>query len=140
MALPVPCFSPAIPSFSKFRVVSQRVSFLQTSPASQPALLGDLGKSVPFSGHLFSKCQMEKRTAPRASNPARLWGCPAEFDPKGAQEQELGSSSPPSSHTLLDAVLQNLHDFGEAEDEEQKRIRKKRENKKRDVGTPEPPG
>lgn len=65
---------------------------------------------------------------------------PTEFDPKRAQEQELGSSSPPSSHPLLDAALQNPHDFGEAEDEaEQKRIRKKRENK-RDVGTPEPQG
>ncbi|XP_054432718.1 uncharacterized protein C1orf131 homolog [Pteronotus mesoamericanus] len=52
------------------------------------------------------------------------------------QEQEPASSSPPSSQ-LLDAVLQNLYDFGETEDEaERKRIRKKRENKKRDVEAP----
>nr|KAF6399587.1 hypothetical protein HJG59_001774 [Molossus molossus] len=52
------------------------------------------------------------------------------------RERGLGSSSPPSCQ-LLDAVLQNLYDFGETEDEaEEKRIRKKRENKKRDVGTP----
>ncbi|KAF6073116.1 hypothetical protein HJG60_001743 [Phyllostomus discolor] len=48
-----------------------------------------------------------------------------------ALEQGLGSSSPPSSQ-LLDAVLQNLYDFGQMEEEaERKRIRKKRENKRR---------
>ncbi|KAM5302014.1 40S small subunit processome assembly factor 1 isoform 1-T1 [Glossophaga mutica] len=53
-----------------------------------------------------------------------------------ALESGVGSSSPPSSQ-LLDAVLQNLYDFGQTEDEaERKRIRKKRENKKRDVETP----
>ncbi|XP_059533456.1 uncharacterized protein C1orf131 homolog isoform X1 [Myotis daubentonii] len=53
-----------------------------------------------------------------------------------AHEQGRGPSPPPSRQ-LLDAVLQNLYDFGETEDEaEQKRIRKKKENKKRDAGTP----
>lgn len=43
-----------------------------------------------------------------------------------------GPSSPPSCQ-LLDAVLQNLYDFGEAEDEaEQKRVRRKRENRERE--------
>nr|XP_053768523.1 uncharacterized protein C1orf131 homolog [Desmodus rotundus] len=52
-----------------------------------------------------------------------------------ALEQGLGASSPRSSR-LLDAVLQNLYDFGEREDEAgQKQIRKKKENK-RDVETP----
>ncbi|XP_055969614.1 uncharacterized protein C1orf131 homolog [Sorex fumeus] len=51
-----------------------------------------------------------------------------------AQSQE--SSMPPGSQTLLDTLLQNLYDFGEMEDEaEQKRLRKKRENKKKDIGT-----
>ncbi|KAF5922039.1 hypothetical protein HPG69_015489, partial [Diceros bicornis minor] len=64
-------------------------------------------------------------------------GCTAAADPTMAQDQGLGSSAPACSQTLLDAVLQNLYDFGETEDEaEQKKIRKKRENKKRDVGTP----
>ncbi|XP_014721162.1 uncharacterized protein C1orf131 homolog [Equus asinus] len=63
-------------------------------------------------------------------------GCTAAADPTMAQEQDLGSSAPACSQTLLDAVLQNLYDFGETEEEaEQKRIRKKRENKKRDEGT-----
>ncbi|PNI55162.1 C1orf131 isoform 4, partial [Pan troglodytes] len=45
-----------------------------------------------------------------------------------------GSSTPPSSPTLLDALLQNLYDFGGTEGEtEQKKIIKKRENKKRDL-------
>lgn len=60
-------------------------------------------------------------------------------DPTMVLEPEPGPgpSSPPSCQ-LLDAVLQNLYDFGEAEDEaEQKRVRRKRENKKRDVRTPE---
>ncbi|XP_036210633.1 uncharacterized protein C1orf131 homolog [Myotis myotis] len=53
-----------------------------------------------------------------------------------AHEQGRGPSPPPSRR-LLDAVLQNLYDFGETEDEaEQKRIRRKKENKKRDAGTP----
>ncbi|XP_053523272.1 uncharacterized protein C1orf131 homolog [Artibeus jamaicensis] len=53
-----------------------------------------------------------------------------------ALEQGLGSSSPRSSQ-LLDEVLQNLYDFGETEDEaERKRVRKKKENKQRDVETP----
>lgn len=39
-------------------------------------------------------------------------GSPAESDPTMALEQGLGSSSPQSSQ-LLDAVLQNLYDFGE---------------------------
>ncbi|XP_055003069.1 uncharacterized protein C1orf131 homolog [Sorex araneus] len=44
------------------------------------------------------------------------------------------SSAPPGSQTLLDNLLQNLYDFGELEDEaEQKRLRKKNENKKRDT-------
>lgn len=53
-----------------------------------------------------------------------------------AREPALGCSSSPS-HMLLDAVLQNLYDFGETEDEaEQKSIRKKRGNKKGDGGPP----
>lgn len=53
-----------------------------------------------------------------------------------ARELGLGCSSS-RSHTLLDAVLQNLYDFGDTEDEaEKKSIRKKRENKKGDVGPP----
>nr|XP_039320241.1 uncharacterized protein C1orf131 homolog isoform X2 [Saimiri boliviensis boliviensis] len=49
-------------------------------------------------------------------------------------EQGPGSATPSSSPTLLDALLQNLYDFGETEGEtEQKKILKKRENKKRDV-------
>lgn len=53
-----------------------------------------------------------------------------------AREPGPGASSS-RSHTLLDAVLQNLYDFGETEDEaEQKRNRKQTENKKRDVGPP----
>lgn len=53
-----------------------------------------------------------------------------------AREPGPGSSSS-VSHTLLDAVLQNLYDLGETEDEaEQKRVRKKRENKKGVVGPP----
>nr|XP_004028627.2 uncharacterized protein C1orf131 homolog isoform X1 [Gorilla gorilla gorilla] len=55
-------------------------------------------------------------------------------DPTMSQEQGPGSSTPPSSPTLLDALLQNLYDFGGTEGEtEQKKIIKKRENKKRDV-------
>ncbi|XP_027451728.1 uncharacterized protein C1orf131 homolog isoform X2 [Zalophus californianus] len=54
-----------------------------------------------------------------------------------AQEQGLGSRALPGSQTLLDALLRNLYDFGEAEDEaEQKSIRKRVENKKRGAGTP----
>jgi len=54
-----------------------------------------------------------------------------------AQEQGLGSRAPPGSQTLLDALLRNLYDFGETEDEaEQKRIRKRGENKKRGAGAP----
>lgn len=53
-----------------------------------------------------------------------------------AREPALGCSSSPSP-MLLDAVLQNLYDFGETEDEaEQKSIRKKRGNKKGDGGPP----
>ncbi|KAM5206419.1 40S small subunit processome assembly factor 1 isoform 1-T1 [Hipposideros larvatus] len=53
-----------------------------------------------------------------------------------ARQPALGCSSSPS-HMLLDAVLQNLYDFGETEDEaEQKSIRKKRGNKKGDGGPP----
>ncbi|XP_057592613.1 uncharacterized protein C1orf131 homolog [Hippopotamus amphibius kiboko] len=53
-----------------------------------------------------------------------------------AQEAGLATSAPPGSQALLDALLQNLYDFGETEDEvEQKRTRKKRE-KKRDTGIP----
>lgn len=53
-----------------------------------------------------------------------------------AREPGPGAASA-GSHTLLDAVLQTLYDFGETEDEaEQKRNRKKTENKKRDVGPP----
>ncbi|XP_027803760.2 40S small subunit processome assembly factor 1 [Marmota flaviventris] len=47
------------------------------------------------------------------------------------------SASPETavSETRLDSLLQTLYDLGETKDEsEQKRIRKKRENKKRDVG------
>ncbi|XP_011788696.1 PREDICTED: uncharacterized protein C1orf131 homolog isoform X3 [Colobus angolensis palliatus] len=55
-------------------------------------------------------------------------------DPTMSQEQGPGSATPPSSPTLLDALLQNLYDFGDREGEtEQKKIIKKRENKKRDV-------
>ncbi|XP_062066590.1 uncharacterized protein C1orf131 homolog [Lepus europaeus] len=46
--------------------------------------------------------------------------------------QEQGLAPPPSSPTLLDTLLQNLYDFGETEETEQKKIRKKRENKKKD--------
>ncbi|KAM8814276.1 40S small subunit processome assembly factor 1 isoform 2-T2 [Rhynchonycteris naso] len=53
-----------------------------------------------------------------------------------ARDPGLGTSLFPSSQ-LLDAVLQTLYDFGETEDEaEQKWIKKKRETKKRAVGTP----
>ncbi|XP_037676831.1 uncharacterized protein C1orf131 homolog [Choloepus didactylus] len=53
-----------------------------------------------------------------------------------AEEEALGSDGPAGSQTLLDSLLQNLYDFGETGDEtEQKRIKKKRENKKRDLGT-----
>uniref|UniRef100_A0A2K6G762 40S small subunit processome assembly factor 1 n=2 Tax=Propithecus coquereli TaxID=379532 RepID=A0A2K6G762_PROCO len=56
-------------------------------------------------------------------------------DPMMATEKGPGRVTPPGSPTLLDALLQNLYDFGETADEtEQKRIRKKRENKKTDVG------
>ncbi|XP_028745615.2 uncharacterized protein C1orf131 homolog isoform X1 [Peromyscus leucopus] len=52
-----------------------------------------------------------------------------------AAERESDSTEPPSSETLLDAVLRNLYDLGETEvEKEHKRIRKKRE-KKRDVET-----
>ncbi|CAK6442273.1 unnamed protein product [Pipistrellus nathusii] len=45
--------------------------------------------------------------------------------------------SPPPPPQLLDAVLQNLYDFGETEDEaERKRTRRKKENKKREAGAP----
>ncbi|XP_032098345.1 uncharacterized protein C1orf131 homolog isoform X1 [Sapajus apella] len=55
-------------------------------------------------------------------------------DPTMSQEQGPGSATPSSSPTLLDALLQNLYDFGETEGEtEQKKFLKKRENKKRDV-------
>ncbi|XP_036292225.2 uncharacterized protein C1orf131 homolog isoform X2 [Pipistrellus kuhlii] len=54
--------------------------------------------------------------------------------------REQGPSSPPSPPPppqLLDAVLQNLYDFGETEDgAERKRTRKKKENKKREAGAP----
>uniref|UniRef100_A0A8D2A370 Uncharacterized protein n=1 Tax=Sus scrofa TaxID=9823 RepID=A0A8D2A370_PIG len=54
-----------------------------------------------------------------------------------AQDPGLPTPASPGSQTLLDALLQNLYDFGETEDEaEQKRVRKKRESKKRDMGTP----
>ncbi|XP_012586709.1 PREDICTED: uncharacterized protein C1orf131 homolog [Condylura cristata] len=59
-----------------------------------------------------------------------------------AREQAEGASAPLGSQTLLDNLLQNLYDFdppdpGETEGEtEHKRIRKKRENKKRDVEAP----
>ncbi|XP_034864345.1 uncharacterized protein C1orf131 homolog isoform X1 [Mirounga leonina] len=54
-----------------------------------------------------------------------------------ARQQGLGSRAPPGSQTLLDALLRNLYDFGETEDEaEQKRIRKRGENKKRGAGAP----
>ncbi|KAM5144231.1 40S small subunit processome assembly factor 1 [Callospermophilus lateralis] len=44
------------------------------------------------------------------------------------------SSETAGSETRLDSLLQTLYDLGETKDEsEQKRIRKKRENKKRDV-------
>ncbi|KAM4812812.1 40S small subunit processome assembly factor 1 [Urocitellus parryii] len=49
--------------------------------------------------------------------------------PESASPETVGSE------TRLDSLLQSLYDLGETEDEsEQKRIRKKRENKKRDVG------
>nr|XP_010961136.1 uncharacterized protein C1orf131 homolog [Camelus bactrianus] len=52
-----------------------------------------------------------------------------------AQEPGPASSALPASQTLLDDLLQNLYDFGETEDEaKQSRVRKKRENKKSDVG------
>ncbi|XP_031992125.1 uncharacterized protein C1orf131 homolog isoform X2 [Hylobates moloch] len=55
-------------------------------------------------------------------------------DPAMSPEQGPGSATPPTSPTLLDALLQNLYDFGGTEGEtEQKKIIKKRENKKRDV-------
>uniref|UniRef100_A0A8C9DFH0 Chromosome 1 open reading frame 131 n=1 Tax=Prolemur simus TaxID=1328070 RepID=A0A8C9DFH0_PROSS len=51
------------------------------------------------------------------------------------REKGPGRDAPHGSPTLLDALLQNLYDFGETADEtEQKRIRKKRGNKKTDVG------
>uniref|UniRef100_G1TWJ9 Uncharacterized protein n=1 Tax=Oryctolagus cuniculus TaxID=9986 RepID=G1TWJ9_RABIT len=46
--------------------------------------------------------------------------------------QEQGLTPPPSSPTLLDTLLQNLYDFGDTEETEQKKIRKKREHKKKD--------
>ncbi|XP_060047982.1 uncharacterized protein C1orf131 homolog isoform X2 [Erinaceus europaeus] len=48
------------------------------------------------------------------------------------------SASPtsPGSETRLDALLQNLYDFGEIEEPKQKNIKKKREDRKRDVGAP----
>ncbi|XP_037654856.1 uncharacterized protein C1orf131-like [Choloepus didactylus] len=53
-----------------------------------------------------------------------------------AEEEALGSDGPAGSQKLLDSLLQNVYDFGETGDEtEQKRIKKKRENKKRDLGT-----
>lgn len=52
-------------------------------------------------------------------------------------ERERESSTSLDSQLLLDSLLQNLYDFGAMEDEaEQKRLRKKTENKKKDVGTP----
>ncbi|XP_008844028.1 uncharacterized protein C1orf131 homolog isoform X2 [Nannospalax galili] len=49
-----------------------------------------------------------------------------------APEGESASEKPAGSETLLDSVLRSLYDLGETEDEtEQKKIRKKRENKKR---------
>ncbi|XP_036916103.1 uncharacterized protein C1orf131 homolog [Sturnira hondurensis] len=70
------------------------------------------------------------------SGSRRALGCPAESDSTMALEQGLGSSSPPCSQ-LLDAMLQNLYDFGQAEGEaKRKRIRKKRENKQRDLEIP----
>ncbi|XP_006212423.2 40S small subunit processome assembly factor 1 [Vicugna pacos] len=52
-----------------------------------------------------------------------------------AQEPGPASSALPASQTLLDDLLQNLYDFGETEDEaKQRRVRKKRENKKSDMG------
>ncbi|XP_055281795.1 uncharacterized protein C1orf131 homolog isoform X2 [Moschus berezovskii] len=52
-----------------------------------------------------------------------------------ARESRLAASAPLGSRALLDALLQNLYDFGETEDEtEEKRVRKKRE-KKRGPGT-----
>ncbi|XP_015394712.2 uncharacterized protein C1orf131 homolog [Panthera tigris] len=58
-------------------------------------------------------------------------------DPAMAQDRGSEAPAPPGSQTLLDALLRNLYDFGETEDEaEEKRIRKKGENKRRDVGTP----
>ncbi|KAM9212311.1 40S small subunit processome assembly factor 1 [Dugong dugon] len=52
-----------------------------------------------------------------------------------AQEKGLMFSAPASSQTLLDALLQNLYDFGERKDETKQRIKKKRENKRRDLST-----
>ncbi|KAL2770684.1 uncharacterized protein WCI35_018858, partial [Daubentonia madagascariensis] len=62
-------------------------------------------------------------------------GCGSVAHPTMAEEKAPGPAAPPSSPTLLDALLQNLYDFGETEDEtEQKRIGKKRENEKVAVG------
>uniref|UniRef100_A0A8C8YV23 Chromosome 1 open reading frame 131 n=1 Tax=Prolemur simus TaxID=1328070 RepID=A0A8C8YV23_PROSS len=59
----------------------------------------------------------------------------ASADPAMEKEKGPGRDAPHGSPTLLDALLQNLYDFGETADEtEQKRIRKKRGNKKTDVG------
>ncbi|XP_008056585.1 uncharacterized protein C1orf131-like [Carlito syrichta] len=54
-----------------------------------------------------------------------------------APERGPGAAPPSGSPALLDALLQDLYDFGETEDEtEQKRIGKKRENKKRHIEVP----
>ncbi|XP_066092142.1 uncharacterized protein C1orf131 homolog isoform X2 [Saccopteryx bilineata] len=80
-------------------------------------------------------------TEARAARQTRKRGCRAlrvvSWSPTAmARDPGLGSSSLPSSQ-LLDSVLQVLYDFGETEDEaEQKWIKKKRETKKRAVGTP----
>ncbi|XP_077024449.1 40S small subunit processome assembly factor 1 [Tamandua tetradactyla] len=52
------------------------------------------------------------------------------------EEKASGPDAPAGSQMLLDTLLQNLYDLGETGDKtEQKKIKKKRESKKRDLGT-----
>ncbi|XP_057361708.1 uncharacterized protein C1orf131 homolog isoform X3 [Manis pentadactyla] len=71
------------------------------------------------------------------AQPADSGSGPSRGGLRMAQDLELGTSVFPGSQTHLDALLRNLYDFGETEDEAgKKRVRKKSESKKRDTGTP----
>ncbi|XP_073097395.1 40S small subunit processome assembly factor 1 isoform X4 [Manis javanica] len=71
------------------------------------------------------------------AQPADSGSGPSRGGLRMAQDLELGMSVSPGSQTHLDALLRNLYDFGETEDEAgKKRVRKKSESKKRDTGTP----